>query len=327
MFRKSVSIVFLIIVILAFKVADFDSLLSVPKHFPTPTIPKDNQLTIARVKLGKKLFFDPIMSKDRTLSCSSCHHPEKAFTDGEKTSIGKGGKRLLRNAPTLINVAYQDSGLLFEGGVPSLEMQVLVPVQEHLEFDFSLKLIAERMKKDSDYLRLSHQAYDKVPSPFVITRAIASYERTLIQGNSRYDQFINGDSSALNERELQGLTLFFDQLECDRCHGGFLFTTKAFENNGLYNYPYPKDSGRMRLTHLEKDRDKFKVPTLRNIEITAPYMHDGSIKTLKEIVMHYENGGEDHPNKSKFIMPFELTNQKRENLVLFLKALTDKYYY
>lgn len=323
---KRVLVSLLTISLFAFALVESEALISVPKHFPEPIIPENNQLSKARIDLGKKLFFDTIMSKDRKMTCASCHHPEKAFTDGQHKSIGKGGERLLRNAPTLINVAYQDSGLLFEGGVPTLEMQILVPVKEHLEFNFSMKLIAERMKKDSVYMQLSKKAYDRLPSPFVITRAIASYERTLIQGDSRYDHFINGDSLALNEEEQKGMNLFFNKLDCDQCHGGFLLTNKGFENNGLYNYPYPLDSGKMRVTHLEKDRDKFKTPTLRNIELTAPYMHDGSMTTLEQVIKHYESGGKDHPNKSRFIKSFELTEEERQNLVLFLKSLTDTFY-
>lgn len=300
-----------------------DFVLNIPKGFPEMEIPDDNALTADRIRLGKKLFFDKTLSRDSTLSCASCHKPELAFTDGESTSIGKGGKRLLRNSPTLANVGYHNKGLLLDGGVPTLEMQILVPVQEHLEFDFNMYLIAERLKKDKEYVKLCKKAYKSEPNLFVITRAIACFERTLISGNSRYDQYKNGNLKGLNESEIKGMKLFFDKLHCAQCHSGFNFTDLSIRNNGLYELAYPLDSGRMRITHKEIDRDKFKVPTLRNIELTGPYMHDGSLKTLEEVIEHYSKGGKNHSNKDRLIKPFNLSETEKENLISFLKSLTD----
>lgn len=325
---KKLSLIFSIGAFLSFSLIDeqaskelFD--LVIPNHFPKPIIPKGNELTKSRVELGEKLFFDKIMSRDRSLSCASCHNPSLAFTDCKTTSIGIRGQKLDRNSPTLINVAYQDSGLLFDRGVPTLEMQVLVPVQEHKEFDFDLKLIAERLKKDTNYVALSYKAYERAPSPFVITRAIASYERTLISGDSPYDKYINGNKELLNDSEKRGMNIFFNKLNCSQCHSGFNFTNLSLENNGLYNNPYPLDSGRMRISHQEKDRDLFKVPTLRNIDLTSPYMHDGSIKTLEDVINHYSSGGRAHINKSKLIEPFDISEEEKEDLINFLKSLTD----
>lgn len=299
--------------------------LVIPDHFPEITFPKDNALTESRVALGKKLFYDPILSRDRSISCASCHQPAYAFTDGLKTSTGSKEQKTLRNAPTLTNVAYQDSGLLFDGGVPTLEMQVIVPVQEHVEFDFDLRLIAERLKKDADYVQLAMDAYSQTPNPFVITRAIAAFERTLISGNSRFDQYFLGNTlNTLSYKELLGYSLFHDKLNCATCHSGFNFTNLSLQNNGLYANKYPADSGRMRITHKEVDRDKFKVPTLRNIEVTAPYMHDGSIASLEEVIDHYASGGKNHPNKSELIKPFELSENEKQALIGFLKSLTDE---
>lgn len=298
--------------------------LIIPKGFPQPNIPEDNQLTEARVELGKRLFFDPIMSRDTTISCATCHRPELAFTDGLPVSKGIRGEFVTRNSPTLTNVAYQDSGLLLDGGVPTLEIQILVPVQEHSEFDFEMKLIAGRMKNDTTYVRLSQEAYGRAPSPFVITRSISAFERTLISGNSRYDQYINGDKKALTKEEQKGMDLFFNELHCAQCHGGFNFTNLTLQNNGLYAYPYPLDSGKMRVSKEEADRDMFKVPTLRNIEVTGPYMHDGSIATLEEVVEHYNKGGMQHPHKNDRIQPLDLSNKQKEQLLAFLRSLTDK---
>lgn len=300
-----------------------DYTLILPKGFPEPYIPIDNKLTQSRVELGKQLFFDVRLSRNNSLACASCHNPKLAFTDGSKLSIGNKGELLSRNAPTLTNIAYQDSGLLFDRGVPTLEMQILVPIQEHKEFDFNIQLIAERLKKDTSFQSLSLKAYHSEITPFVITRAIAAFERTLISGNSPYDKFNNGDSTALTDDQQHGMDLFFNTLHCSECHSGFNFTNNSLQNNGLHPYPYPLDSGRMRVTTLEKDRDLFKVPTLRNIAITAPYMHDGSLNNLEEVIEHYNTGGHKHSNKSEKLTPIQLNLSEKRQLTLFLEALTD----
>ena len=300
-----------------------DSFSLIPNHFPKPEYPINNELTKERVELGQKLFFDPILSRDRTISCASCHKPELAFTDGLPFGKGIRGQIVSRNTPTLTNVAYQTSGLLHDQGVPALEMQILVPVQETKEFDFNLKLIVSRLKSDSEYVDLSYRAYGQGMSGFVVTRAIAAFQRTLISGNSNYDKYVNGNKKALTKSEKKGKQLFFEKYKCTNCHSGFNFTNLSLKNNGIYKYPYPLDSGRMRITHLEKDRDLFKVPTLRNVELTAPYMHDGSFKTLDEVIEHYSKGGENHFNKSDFIKPLSISNEEKEQLIIFLKSLTD----
>lgn len=297
--------------------------LLIPKGFPEPYIPADNKLTKSRVELGKLLFFNSKLSRNNSLSCASCHNPKLAFTDGTALSIGNKGELLSRNAPTLTNIVYQDSGLLFDRGVPTLEMQVLVPVQEHKEFDFDLKLIANRLNQDTIIKNLSIKAYNSIVSPYVITRSIAAFERTLISGNSVYDQYMNGDKDALSFNQKKGLKLFTKKLKCTECHSGFNFTNNSLQNNGLYTYPYPLDSGRMRVTAKEKDRDYFKVPTLRNIGVSGPYMHDGSIETLNGVVEHYISGGHNHKNKSEFIKPIKLSELEKAQLILFLESLTD----
>jgi len=298
-----------------------EELAVVPKGFPDIIYPADNELTPERWSLGKRLFFDPILSSDLSISCASCHNPDLAFTDGRQFSKGVGARIGTRNAPSLANVAYHPY-LLREGGVPTLEMQILVPIQEHAEFDFNILLIADRMKEDSTYVRASQEAYGRDPDPFVITRAISTFERTIISGNSRYDHFINGDSESLSVAEQRGRDLFFnDRLACSRCHGGFNFTNYTFENNGLYT-DYT-DPGRFRVTGEEADRALFKVPSLRNVDVTSPYMHDGSLATLEEVVEHYNSGGRNHPHKSNLIKPLYLTALEQADLVAFLKTLTD----
>jgi len=296
--------------------------MEIPNGFDEIEFPEDNAFSQSRWDLGKRLFYDPVMSLDSSISCASCHSSELAFSDDVAFSLGVGDRLGTRNAPTLANVAYHPY-YTREGGVPTLEMQILVPIQEHNEFDFNIVLLAERLKADSSYIQMSMEAYDREPDAFVITRSLACFERSLISGYSRFDHYENyEDFTALTQHEINGLELFFsDRTNCSTCHGGFNFTNYAFENNGLYE-AYA-DVGRFRFTGDEEDLATFKVPSLRNVELTAPYMHDGSIKTLEDVVEHYNEGGLNHPHKSSLIKPLNLTQKEKEELVEFLKTLTD----
>lgn len=297
--------------------------LEVPKGFPYPEIPADNQPTQNRIDLGKMLFFDPILSRDSTISCGSCHLPQLYFTDGKAVSEGIDGQLTPRNAPTIVNVAYQPY-MFWDGGVPTLEQQVLAPISNPLEMDFDVNAVVERLKKHKDYPLLFEKAYGAPPSVFTLTRAIANYERTLYSGKSAYDAYLyDNQTQALSPSALNGKSIFFGESgECFHCHNEFNFTDNSFKNNGLYlNYA---DSGRARITLLSSDVGKFKVPSLRNIAETAPYMHDGSIATLAEVVEHYNSGGKPHPNKSGLIKPLNLTTQEKEDLVNFLLSLSDQ---
>lgn len=296
--------------------------LAVPTGFPQPIIPTDNILTRSRVALGRRLFYDPILSADSTRSCASCHTPHLAFSDSTTVSTGIKGRLGSRNSPTLANVAYQQK-LLREGGVPTLEMQILVPIQEHNEFDFNILLVAERLSRLPEYVEMAQKTYGRAPAPFVITRSIAAFERTLLSGDSPFDQwFFQGKNEAVTAAAQRGYMLFqSEKLNCGKCHSGFLFTDQSFANNGLYEV-YP-DSGRIRLTGVESDRALFKVPSLRNIALTAPYMHDGSLPTLEAVLDHYQSGGKNHPNQSHLVQPFTITPTERADLLAFLQSLTD----
>lgn len=301
----------------------FPDLMEIPEGFPEIEFPEDNEFTKARWELGKKLFFDPIMSLDSSISCASCHQPQLAFSDDVSFSPGVAQRPGIRNSPSLANVAYHPY-FTREGGVPTLEMQVLVPIQEHNEFDFNIVLIAERLKNHAKYITMADKAYNRSPDAFVITRALACFERSLLSGYSYYDQYSNYNrSNALTDVQIRGMNLFFsDRTNCSKCHDGFNFTNYAFENNGLYEQY--ADEGRFRLTGEEADRALFKVPSLRNIEITAPYMHDGSMNTLEEVIENYNSGGKNHLHKSKFIKPLDLTESEISDLIQFLKSLTDE---
>lgn len=305
-------------------IQDSDSLAltAIPAGFPQVPFPEDNAFNMARWRLGKKLFYDNILSETNTLNCGSCHKIELAFSDEVAFSKGVNEAIGTRNAPTLANVAYLPY-LLREGGVPSLEMQVLVPIQEHAEFNTNIVSIAEKLNEIPEYVAMSLAAYDRVPDPYVITRAIATFERTILSGNSAYDQFTNlGKTDALTPDQLRGMNLFFSsKTNCSTCHSSFMFTDSRFANNGLYaEY---SDLGRYRLTHDSADLALFKVPTLRNIALTGPYMHDGSLSTLTEVLNHYNSGGAGHVNQSELIKPLNLTNSEISDIEAFLNALTD----
>ena len=296
-------------------------LTNAPQGFPEIPFTKENPFTIEKWELGKKLFYDKMLSIDYSISCASCHKANLAFSDDVTVSIGAGNLLGTRNAPSLTNVAYHPY-FTREGGVPTLEMQILVPIQEHNEFNFNILKIAERMQNNPEYVRMSNNAFGRGPDAYVITRAIGIFERTLVSGNSEYDKYINNKPHQMSQSAVQGLDLFFNnRTGCSSCHNGFNFTNYSFENNGLYvDY---KDIGRERFTGNTNDNATFKVPSLRNIAVTAPYMHDGSLKTLDDIVAHYNSGGHAHPNKSSLIRPLDLTDQEQQDLVAFLESLTD----
>lgn len=299
------------------------AIMEIPSGFPEMNFPEGNEFSKDRWELGKKLFYDTALSRDSSISCASCHFAENAFSDTVAFSLGVENVLGTRNAPTLANIGYHPY-FTREGGVPTLEMQILIPIQEHNEFDFNIVLIAERLQQDATYRELSQKTYQRDVDAFVITRALSTFERSLISGNSPYDQyFFQNKNNVLTDAEIRGMDLFFsEKTGCSNCHNDFNFTNYEFANNGLYE-AYD-DDGRFRLTRDENDRAKFKVPSLRNIELTAPYMHDGSMDSLEEIILHYESGGKNHPNKSELIRPFTLTNSERNELILFLKTLTDE---
>lgn len=307
-------------------VTDFTlEIMEIPEGFPAMQIPGDNAYKVERWELGKKLFYDSRFSLDEKVSCASCHHPQFAFSDTVRFSLGSESAVGTRNATTLANVGYHPY-FLREGGVPTLEMQVLVPIEEHLEFNHNIVKLSERLAKDSLYQSMAQKAYNQPLNPYVITRAIANFERSLISGSSAYDLYKSGKkTSEMSDEAIKGMELFFsDKTRCATCHAGFNFTNYSFKNNGLYlNY---EDLGRQRLTGKEEDMALFKVPTLRNVSLTAPYMHDGSLKTLEEVISHYDSGGKDHPHKSPLIKPLHLSEIEKHELLEFLKSLEDSYF-
>ena len=296
--------------------------LELPPGFAMPDVPAENPLTEASVQLGKALFFEERLSRTGTLSCAGCHFDAHAFSDTLAKSIGVNGLPGMRNAPSLANVAYHTS-FFRDGGIPTLERQVIAPVHDDLEMDHDLTLVAADLRDVEPYATLSMRAYGKVLDPFVITRSIANYERTLISGWSRYDRYLQGDATTMSEAEVRGLQLFNSAaLNCTACHSGFDLSDHDFHNVGQY-LAYA-DSGRARITTLPQDKGKFKTPTLRNIARTGPYMHDGSMSTLEQVIDHFASGGLPHANRDPEMQSFVLSVQERQDLIAFLNALTDE---
>lgn len=294
-------------------------LVELPAHFPAFEEPADNPLNLAKWELGRHLFHDTRFSAGNDVSCASCHLAQFAMADSLAVSRGTGGALGFRNASALFNMAWQPR-FHREGGIPSLETQILAPLQEQHEFDKDLMTLVAELAKDSGYHALSVEAFARPFDAYVLTRALAAFERTLISGESPYDQWLLGDSSALSESALRGQGLF-DNLQCRSCHSGLWLTD--FENHNIGLYPDNPDPGAFRLTLDSADLGKFKTPSLRNLAFSGPYMFDGSLSTLDEVLDHYAKGGMGHPNQDPRVFPMDLTSAERSDLLAFLSALND----
>ncbi len=296
--------------------------LNIP-HFPALNLKPDQLLTKSKVKLGKQLFFDPSLSRDYSISCASCHLPELAFTDGLAVSVGIEGRVHNRNSPTLFNVAWQPY-LFMDGGNPTLESQVIGPIEEHREMDLPFTEAVSRIAAINEYQESFQNAFGDDVNPYTLSLALATYERALLSYDSPFDRFrYQGDSSALSESAQRGLALFESaELNCVACHKFPLTTDFSFQNNGLKDIYL--DPGRARVTNnIPEHEGQFKVATLRNIALSAPYMHDGSLGDLGDVIDHYASGGSNHRLKSSLITGFEISASEKADLIAFLESLTD----
>lgn len=333
-----------------------------PPGFPKPYVPASNPLTPAKVELGRHLFYDVRLSRNQAQSCGTCHEQARAFTDGRATAVGSAGQGHPRNSMTLTNVAYAPSLTWANPTLTSLETQAAVPL---LTVDPIVELgiggaedeVLGRLTAEPRYRPLFADAFPTEAEPFTLAnvqRALASFQRTLVSGRSRFDRYLyDHDGAAITMEEKRGHELFQSEaLECFHCHGGFNFTDAVtyrgfpafdlnFHNTGLYNLDgrgaFPAENvGLFEFTGAASDMGRFKAPTLRNVAVTAPYMHDGSIATLEEVVAHYAAGGRtlssgphagvgsQNPYKSGFIVGFTLPPADTAALVAFLRSLTDE---
>jgi len=288
-----------------------------PGYGPVP-VPAYNPTTAEGVALGRRLFEDPLLSGDFSVSCASCHHADRAFTDGLPVSHGVRGQAVLRNAPSLLDVAYRPR-LFWDGGAPSLEGQVLAPLEAADEMDARLDTVLARLTAHPAYPTLFREAFGEGPSLRTLTFALAQFERTLLSGVTPYDRYAAGDSAALTPAARRGLALF-RRSGCPTCHPAPTFTTGGFEDNGLARVP--ADSGRGRITGQHADAYRFRVPSLRGVAQTAPYMHDGRLPTLEAVVSHYSRGGEGTDGQSPHVRPLALTDDERADLAAFLQSLS-----
>lgn len=336
---------------------------SPPLGLPPLPVPAENPLTLAKIRLGRKLLFDRRLSLNNTMSCAMCHIPEQGFTVNELAqAVGIGGRSVRRNVPTLINVAYMRA-LFHDGRETGLETQVISPLMAPNEMaNPSMGYLVERIERLADYRGLFEQAFKRGPSVETIGQAMASYERTLLSANSRFDRWYYGNQpGALSAKAQAGFQLFVgDRARCVTCHTitaqGALFTDNAFHNTGLgwfnsmvgatrktptrvqlapgiftdlapeviasVGESRPSDLGRYEVTRLPADRWRYRTPSLRNVALTAPYMHDGSLSTLDEVVRFYNRGGHPHPWLDPRIRPLHLTEMDIGTLVAFLESLT-----
>ena len=360
-------LVFIFIIILGISCTTSDKGLTggynwiLPQGFPAPLVPEDNPMSAEKVELGRHLFYDTKMSVDGTFSCASCHKQEKAFTDDLAQAVGVTGELHPRSSMSLTNVGYNSVLAWANPTLFSLEKQALIPMFGETPVELGLvgkeEELLQAFRDDSLYQQLFGQAYPNEEDPFTLanlTFALASFQRILISGDSAYDRFNQGDSNALPNSAKRGVGLFFsEKFECFHCHGGFnfsqstthqgkAFTEVEFHNTGLYNIggkgDYPADNtGIHEITLKPKDMGRFRAPTLRNIALTAPYMHDGSIETLRDVIVnHYAAGGrtiESGPNagvgsknpyKSNFLGGFSLKKEEVDDLIAFLESLTDE---
>jgi cytochrome c peroxidase len=291
----------------------------VPLGLDSRPAPKDNALTSARVALGRKLFFDPILSHDKTVACATCHRPDHGFASPEARPVGIGGKEGTRRAPSLFNRAY-GSAFFWDGRTKSLEEQALEPIANPIEMGSSVDEALQRLQADAKYKELFAKAFADGITATNLGKALASFERVLLRGDSPVDRFRQrGDRNAMTPAERHGLWLYESKGQCWRCHSGKNFTDEGFHNTGVSWGG--DDTGRFGVTKSESDRGRYKTPTLRGVKLTGPYMHDGSIKTLEDVVEFYNRGGGANPSLDPAMQRLDLNKEELADLVAFLRCL------
>lgn len=313
-------------------------IVDVPEEFPMLEVPSDNPMTQEGVQLGRHLFYDPILSADSTISCASCHLPELAFTDGLTKSVGINGQESNRSSMSLVNVGFYYSGLFWDGRVQTLEEQSLHPIEDPVEQGNDLNTVIEKLRDHPYYAPQFRKAFGIEDRSQInrihIGRALAQWERIIVSGNSKYDRFQRGEV-ILDDDEDLGHSMFFDfddglkDAECSHCHSVPLFTANTYHNNGLdsvgNDYSLFKDIG-LGINGMVNDTGRFRSPTLRNIELTAPFMHDGRFASLEDVMDHYNHGIQPGRNKDPLVSNLNLSEDEQRAIVAFMKTLTDTSY-
>jgi cytochrome c peroxidase len=285
-------------------------------------VPEENPLLPARVALGRALFFDRRLSADESLACATCHNPERAFADGRRVSVGVNGAMGHRNAPTLVNRGFGASHF-WDGRASGLEAQVLEPIQNPRELGGPLDAAVARLDRDSNYREAFLTAFGGPVSAVHLAQALASYVRTILAGGAPLDRFLAGDHDALTPDAQEGLRVFRGRANCTACHLGPTLTDEQFHNTGVaWGDGRLVDEGRASVTGRDRDRGAFKTPTLREVARTAPYMHDGSLATLEDVIDFYDRGGTPNPSLDPEIRPLKLTPSEKRALLAFLQSLS-----
>jgi cytochrome c peroxidase len=284
-------------------------------------VPLDNPLTPAKIQLGKRLFSERRLSRDGSISWESCHDPNLAFTDGRKVARGVGGAEGARNSPTLMNRGY-GTAFFWDGRAGTLERQAIQPILDPKEMGLHEDDIVPTLR-ESGYEAEFAATFGRTIKVNDVARALASYMRTIRSGASRYDRHVIGEKGVFNAEEQRGFELFSSRANCWTCHTGPNLTDDAFRNTGVaFRNGRFMDEGRFAVTGDAADHGAFKTPTLRNIALTAPYMHDGSIRTLEEVIEYYDRGGNPNPRLSSAIRPLHLSAADKRALTAFLRTLT-----
>ena len=285
-------------------------------------IPEDNPLTIEKIKLGRKLFFDERLSVDGTVSCATCHNPLLGFADGRSVAVGIEGLEGPRSTPAIINRLFSE-GQFWDGRALSLEDQVLGPIENPIEMNNPLENVVKTLNADESIRNEFQKVFGTDVTVEGLQKAIASFERILLSGESSFDKFMAGDKKALSESARNGFLLFkSEKVNCITCHKGTNFTDELFHNSGVGMDLEKPDLGRFVETKNDTDYGRFKTPTLRDIARTSPYMHNGSLRSLREVVDFYNQGGIKNDNLSIHLKPLNLTEQEKENLIEFMRSLT-----
>jgi cytochrome c peroxidase len=293
-----------------------------PLGLPPITWPKENPYSPAKVELGRVLYFDRRLSIDATVSCGDCHNPKFGFTDGAAVSTGIKTQRGGRSAPTVINRVYS-LAQFWDGRAQTLEEQAKGPIANPIEMGMTHDLVVERLRGFAGYRPLFQRAFGSEAIDIDrVAMAIASFERTVLSGNAPYDRYKHGELKAMTPQQVRGMDVFVNKAKCDQCHEGANFTLNAYHNIGVGADKPEPDVGRFAVTKDARDWGLFKTPTLREIEHTAPYMHDGSLKTLDDVVEYYNKGGTPNKNLDPAIKKLNLTDQDKKDLVAFMKALS-----
>lgn len=288
-----------------------------------PNYPADNASTPARVALGKKLFFDPRLSGDGNMSCATCHNPLFGWSDSLPTAKGVKSKVLGRATPTIINTAY-NSIQMWDGRKKSLEDQAMGPMEATVEMNMDTAKLFKWLNASEGYSKLFSEAYPgKEIGADSVSKAIASYERTIVSNSSPFDKWVKGNKNAMSKQQVRGFKLFTGKAQCDTCHSAPNFTDDGFHNLGLASWGQKNpDMGRYAQVPLKLMKGAFKTPTLRDVALTAPYFHDGSAATLTDVVEHYSKGGIVKTNLSPNMQELKLSEQEKADIVAFMQALT-----